>query len=52
MAFIGGIAGVAVAVAMGFGSSSPSVTTVSEVGSSVVATDDVGWNFVGPVPAP
>jgi hypothetical protein len=46
VAFIGGIAGVAVAIAIGGGSFSPSVTATSAVGSSVVEAGDVGWNSV------
>lgn len=46
VAFIGGIAGVAVAIAMGHGSFSPSVTAASAVGSSVAPAGDVGWNGV------
>jgi hypothetical protein len=44
VAFIGGTAGVAVAVAMGHGSFLPSATAVSAAGSSVVQPGDVGWN--------
>ena len=47
VAFVGGIAGVAVAIVIGHGSFSPSVTAVSAVGSSVVQPGDVGWNSVG-----
>ena len=44
VAFIGGVVGVAVATAMGWGLFSPPVAAVSAVGSSVVGPGDIGWN--------
>ncbi|WP_177239925.1 hypothetical protein [Streptomyces monashensis] len=46
VAFIGGIVGVTVAIAVGHGSFSPSVAAVPAAGSSVVRAGDVGWNIV------
>ncbi|MFI6468628.1 hypothetical protein [Streptomyces sp. NPDC050538] len=46
VAFIGGFVGVAVVIAIGHGSFSPSVTAASTAGSSAVQAGDgdIGWN--------
>ncbi|MBK3581409.1 hypothetical protein JHN63_48160 [Streptomyces sp. MBT65] len=44
VAFIGGIVGVAVAIAIGHGSFSPPATAVSAADSGVVQDGDIGWN--------
>ncbi|MFE3547322.1 hypothetical protein ACFXN2_01460 [Streptomyces kronopolitis] len=46
VALISGIAGAAVATAIGYGSFSPSATPASAVDASVVLAGDVGWNGV------
>ncbi|MGI5457681.1 hypothetical protein ACQEWB_31820 [Streptomyces sp. CA-249302] len=48
VAFISGITGVAVAIAVGSGSFSPSVTAASAPDSIVAGDGDVGWNIVEP----